>query len=708
MKHFLLKSTLAVVCLLMSVNVLAASFVADGLTYNILETTDGSNAVEVTYTNSKGGSYSGDIVVPAQVSNEGVAYAVTTIGEKAFYKCTGLTSIVLPEGLTSINKDAFNGCNAITEITLPSTLVELKNYAFNNCKALTGAVIPDGVEVINTYAFYNCIKMTSLTLGEGVKEINSCAFKYCEALKKVTLPKNVSKIASDAFGSCKVMEEYEVAEDNNTFCAVGGILYSKDKATLVKCPMALAGDVTIEAGVQTVENEAFYGCSKLTSVTFPSSVVTLGESAFDGCSSMTSVALNEGLQTIGEYAFDNATALKSIVIPNSVKTIGEYVFYYCMGLESVKLGSGLTSLGLAPFYRCMELKEIEVDAANTAFVSVDGVLFTSDKTTLLAYPNKKAAKYDIPEGVYFIGAFAFYYCDNVTNVTMPNTVMTINKSAFEECEKLETINFSTALQSVGEKAFSYCLALKEVVLPEGLVSVGNMSFNKNTALKSIVLPNSVVTIDEKAFQNCTALKEATLGTGLTTLGKSAFYGCSKLNKIVALCAEVPTTGTGAFNSVPTSTVVVTMPTALVDEYAAITAWNNLIKTKVALDVTVTEGATVEYGVGGEMNLHSIADGTSLFVCSGDPVELKVTKPHYFMVLYNGEKVELDEDNIYLIDPLEENATFEVLDDPTAVEEVSVEENAPVEFYNLHGVKVNKAENGVFIKKQGNKAVKVVL
>lgn len=708
MKQILLKSTLAIVGLLMSLNVFADGFTVDGLAYTILTTDDGSNAVEVTYTNSKGGSYSGDIVVPAQVVNEGVTYDVTAIGEKAFYKCTSMTSIVLPEGLKSIKKDAFNGSNAFTEITLPNSLVEIKNYAFNNCKKLEAIVIPDGVEVINTYAFYNCIKMTSLTLGEGVKEINSSAFKYCELLKKVYFPKNVSKIASDAFGSCKALEEYDVDAENATYCAIDKILYSKNKSNLMKCPTALAGAVNVAAGTQVIDDEAFSGCTKVTEVTMPSSVTTIGASVFDGCTAMTKVNLNEGLQTIGEYAFDNATALTSIAIPNSVVSLGNSIFYYCMGLETVKIGSGVTTIGSAPFYRCTALKSIEVDGANANFESVDGVLYSKDKTTLMAYPNQRAAQYDIIEGVYFIGNNAFYYCDNVTAVTMPNTVMTIGKEAFAECTKLESINFSTALQSIGEKSFSYCSALKNVELPEGLISIGNMAFNRATSVKSLVIPNSVVLVDEKAFQNCTSLKELTLGTGLTDLGKSAFYGCSKLNKIDALCAEVPTTGTGAFNSVPASTVVVTMPTALVEDYRAITAWNNLIKTKVSLAVTINEGASVEYGVGGEMNLHNIADGTSLFVVSGDPVELKVTKPHYFMVMYNGEKVELDEDNIYLIDPLEEDATFEVLDDPTAVEEVKAEENLPVEYFNLQGIKVENAQKGIFIRKQGNKATKVAL
>ena len=133
MKKHLLKATLAIVGLLMSINVFAAGFTDEnGLAYTILETTDGSNAVEVTYTNSKGGSYTGDIVVPATVTNEGVTYNVTHIGSKAFYKCTGMTSIVLPEGLKSIGKEAFYGCNAITEVNIPSTVTYIINYAFYN------------------------------------------------------------------------------------------------------------------------------------------------------------------------------------------------------------------------------------------------------------------------------------------------------------------------------------------------------------------------------------------------------------------------------------------------------------------------------------------------------------------------------------------------------------------------------------------------
>ena len=662
MKQTLLKTTLAIVGLLMSVNVFAEGFTADnGLAYTILETTDGSKAVEVTYTNSKGGSYTGDIVVPAQVTNESVTYNVTGVGAKAFYKCTGMTSVVLPEGLKSIAKEAFYGCTALPAVTIPSTVTEILSYAFYNCKALEAVVIPDGVEVINTYSFNNCIKMKSLTIGAGVKEINSSAFKYCEALPKVTIPKNVTKIASDAFGSCKALTEFVVDAENTVYSAVEKILYSKDGTTAIMCPLALAGEVTIPAGTTTIGAEAFYGCTKITAVTFPNSVTTLGDNAFDGCSALTTANLNEGLLTIGESAFDNA-GITAITVPNSVTTIGANAFYYCMSLETAKLGSGVATIGASPFYRCTALKSIEIDAANANFTAVDGVLYSKDKTTLIAYPNKKAATYNILDGVTTIGEYAFCYCTDVTAVTMPNTVTELKKEAFSNCEALASLNFSTALQSIGEKAFYYCEALKEAKLPEGLIFIGNMAFNKATSLTEVVIPNSVTTLDEKAFQNCTALTDVTIGSGVEEVGGSAFNGCAAVARMNILRKATPKTGSGAFGKVPTS-VCVTMPTASIEDYQAVTAWNNLIKNKPALAVTIEGDAKVYYSASKEVITgakHNLGDSTSLFITSGEPLTITVENPEGCEVKYNDEVVELEEDNTFAIDEFEADATFAVV------------------------------------------------
>ena len=663
MKKHLLKATLAIVGLLMSINVFAAGFTDEnGLAYTILETTDGSNAVEVTYTNSKGGSYTGDIVVPATVTNEGVTYNVTHIGSKAFYKCTGMTSIVLPEGLKSIGKEAFYGCNAITEVNIPSTVTYIINYAFYNCKKLEAVVIPDGVEVINTYSFYNCIALDSLVIGEGVRQINSSAFKSCEALPSVTIPKSVATIANDAFGSCTSLAEFAVDAENETYCAIDKILYSKDKSTLIMCPTALAGSVTVATGATTIGNGAFSGCKQITSVTVPSTVTTIGEDAFDGCEALTTVNLSEGLLSIGEHAFDNA-GITAITVPNSVTSIGDNAFYYCLSLKTVKIGSGVATLGVSPFYRCTALKSIEVDGANANFASVDGVLYSKDNKTLLAYPNKKAATYDILDGVTTIGEYAFCYCTDVTAVTMPNTVTELKKESFSNCSALASLNFSTALVSINEKSFYYCEALKEAKLPEGLIFIGNMAFNKATSLTEVVIPNSVTTLDEKAFQNCSALADVTIGTGVTEIGKSAFYGCKKLTHLFVLPKATPSTGTGAFGSVTNASVVLTIPTELVEEYRAISAWKNLINNKPILEVSADADAKVYFATGLETVKdvkHLVADKTSVIVPSGDPLTISAEFSGIYDVKFNDEVITLNENNAYELEAFEEDATFEVI------------------------------------------------
>ncbi len=137
--------------------------------------------------------------------------------------------------------------------------------------------------------------------------------------------------------------------------------------------------------------------------------------------------------SIGESAFDYCSGLTSVTIPNSVTSIGTFAFSGCSGLTSVTIPNSVTSIGESAFDYCSDLTEINVDENNTAYSSIDGVLFNKSQTELVCYLGGKQGAYTIPNSVTSIGGSAFSGCKGLTSVTIPNSVTSIGGSAFSGC-----------------------------------------------------------------------------------------------------------------------------------------------------------------------------------------------------------------------------------------------------------------------------------
>lgn len=181
--------------------------------------------------------YSGNVVIPASITDNGVTYSVTGIGFGAFIGCSSLTSITIPESVTSIGFGAFAGCYSLTSIT-----------------------IPEGVTSIEEQTFYSCYSLTSVTIPESVTSIGLGVFADCYSLTSVNIPESVTSIGDEAFYGCSSLTAIDVSPDNSSYCSVDGILYNKDKTTLYVCPGGKTGQITIPEGVTSIESSAFYGC----------------------------------------------------------------------------------------------------------------------------------------------------------------------------------------------------------------------------------------------------------------------------------------------------------------------------------------------------------------------------------------------------------------------------------------------------------------
>jgi hypothetical protein len=299
---------------------------------------------------------------------------------------------------------------------------------------------------------------------------------------------------------------------------------------------------------------------QIAAILIGSHVTGIGRWVFGECAALESVMIGSGVTGIGDRAFIGCTALTAVTIPDGVTSVGEDAFAECTALESVSIGNGVTEIGDYAFYGCVSLQSFQVDGANPAYSSADGVLFDKAGTLLIQYPCAKSGAYAVPAGVTAIGQEAFYGCAGLTAVTIPDSVTDIGPGAFVECGSLESADIGngvtaigrwafgdcTALESVtvgsgvksiGLNAFSGCAALTAVTIPDGVETLGNYAFNLCTALKDVTIGNGVTSIGSGTFSGCAALESVTIGSGVTSIGSTAFYGCAALTDVYYCGAE---------------------------------------------------------------------------------------------------------------------------------------------------------------------------
>ena len=270
------------------------------------------------------------------LTNITIPNSVTSIGDLAFEGCTGLTSVTIPNSVTSIGGSAFSRCG-LTSITIPNSVTIIGNRAFMECTGLTSVTIPNGVTSIGEFTFYNCTGLTSVTIPNSVTSIGAQAFWDCTGLTSITIGNGVTSIARDAFYGCEGLTSINVAEDNLNYASIDGVLYSKDKKTLIMCPHGKTGSVTIPNSVTSIESGAFSGCG-LTSINVAED--NLNYASIDG------VLYSKDKKTLIRVPITKT----SFTIPNSVTSIGGFAFSGCTGLTSMTVEAPTPPSCSAPYH----------------------------------------------------------------------------------------------------------------------------------------------------------------------------------------------------------------------------------------------------------------------------------------------------------------------------------------------------------------------
>ena len=295
--------------LLLPATVTAHDFEVDGIYYII-----NGNEATVTFRGTSyyeySNEYSGSVTIPSSVTYNGTIYSVTSIGVLAFYNCSGLTSVTIPNPVTEIGYSAFSGCRGLTSVTIPTSLKTIGERAFKDCQSLTSVAIPNSVTTIGDLAFYNCSALTSVSIGNSVSSIGNSAFYGCGGMTSIVVASG--NTTYDSRGNCNAIIETA----SNTLIA--GC-----------CNTVIPGTVT------AIGDDAFAYCSGLTRVTIPISVTTIGHNAFRYCKGLSSVTIPNSVTSIGDMAFLECSGLKSVTIHGSVTSIGDWAFRGCSGLTDV-------------------------------------------------------------------------------------------------------------------------------------------------------------------------------------------------------------------------------------------------------------------------------------------------------------------------------------------------------------------------------------
>lgn len=431
----------------------------------------------------------------------------------------------------------------IVSVKIPDTyekkpIAGINARAFKDCIKLSRVYIPDSVYYISREAFYGCENLTDINIHDGIFVISDSAFYNCKSLDNITLPDRVVEIGSKAF--------FGTAHYNNEANWENGALYIGKH--LIRVKEDYQGEFEIKEGTLTVACGAFADCTGVTSVVIPDSVVHLSEMAFYNCGSLTSVTIGNRITTLPYGVFANCTSLSHITIGRNIFSIGEQAFDGCESLCNIVVSPENTTYHQAG--KCL----IKTKSKTIIFMSSESIIPTDGSVTSIGdyacCNNSRITDLDIPDIITSIGLMAFYGCENLEKITLPESIAHIEEYAFTSTgyynyednwqdgvlyiqshlikadpDKLPSeysIKEGTTL--IAEAAFQECTGLTAVDFPLGLKHICERALYHCPSLTSISIPESIKTIEDNAFGFCSKLSSISIPDCIVSIHTDAFQG----------------------------------------------------------------------------------------------------------------------------------------------------------------------------------------
>ena len=496
---------------------------------------------------------SSELTIPSKITVDGKDYNVTKIGDRAFYD-QDIRTIVLPDTLRTLGSDAFSCNDAVETVEIPwsvdsyahsfsgcSSLKEIKVATTNDTfESVSGVLMNEKKDTIYQYP----AGKTTYTIPDSVKTIGAFAFSGC-TLERITISASVTDIGDGAFSHCDSLTTFNAGNSKN-YVADGGVLFTKDKKTLVAYPNGKAGEeYTVPNNVGTISAYAFAG-SPIKKVTLPSSVRTIEAYAFTG-SALTEIELNQGASSVGQGAFEGCTALTKATLPSSLTRLGQSMFMGCTSLKEVSWAATTSSatIGISAFEGCISLTTVQVPERTA---TIDDRAFAGC-TSLTSFT--------IPDSVTTIGDNAFMG-SGLTEVIVTEC-RNMGTGIFQDCTSLKEVTLEADVDSIPEDMFAGCGSIASFAVAEDsrhYSAVGGNLYSKD--LKTLVryapastasefsVPEGTATISEGACEGAVSLVTVRIPATVTIIGAHAFLGCSGLEQAV-IASETLSVGEGAFD-----------------------------------------------------------------------------------------------------------------------------------------------------------------
>lgn len=518
----------------------------------------------------------GDLGIPETVTHDGVTYTVATIGDCAFLNCRGLTSVTIPATVTTIESGALAGCSGIKNLVVPATVTTIEENAFRyvrhieyngpatdnsnwNALSLNGVVdgnfaypdenktrlnacldtddgtvtIPASVKVIAGYAFVELSSLISIDVPNSVDSIGTGAFRGCENLVSATLPTHISLINGYLFCDCKSLKSFVVPDSVKNIRS----------GAFLNC--ASLSEVTIGYAVEKIYGEAFRNCTNLRQIHALAPVASelANGDPFSNVLKEDVVVYVPG-GSMDSYK-ENWTCFSNFKEEwNPRYNVFAYThegqtLYYRLKTETRDDVSVTYAICSYPVLTPIDVETVwEGYAKPVGDVVIPSTLEHNGQHFPVADVGRCAFAYcdeitniSVPEGVFRLGQATFYHCTRLQSVTLPSTIREMDTYVFQDDSALVTVNIPEGVTSIPYRTFYNCVSLPSVNIPEGVTTIGKGAFHGCTSLHEVKLPQSVTRIEDSAFRTCTRLASITMPDHLDYMGELCFADDSTLTAI---------------------------------------------------------------------------------------------------------------------------------------------------------------------------------